>query len=56
MAGYDVQSFKYDRKRSRVKTEKRISEGLEIFESIEKEALKMGDYMACGIVKQFCHN
>ena len=27
MAGYDVQSFKYDRKRSRVKTEKRISEG-----------------------------
>ncbi len=40
MAGYDVQSFKYDRKRSRVKTEKKeYPKDIEICESIEKEAL-----------------
>jgi len=29
---------------------------IEMFESIEKEALKMGDYMAFGIMRQFCCN
>ena len=27
---------------------------IEMFDSIEKEALGMGDYMACGIAQQFC--
>ena len=43
-------------KEAGLRLKKEYPKDIEIFESIEKEALKMGDYMACGIVKQFCHN
>lgn len=33
---------------------KEYPKDIEMFESIEKEALEMGDYMACGIAQQFC--
>lgn len=35
---------------------KEYTKDIEMFESIEKEILEMGEYMACGIWKQFCHN
>ena len=43
-------------KEAGLRLKKEYPKDIEIFESIEKEALEMGDYMACGIVKQFCHN
>ncbi len=33
---------------------KEYPKDIEIFESIENEALEMGDYMASGIMRQFC--
>lgn len=35
---------------------KEYQKDIKIFESIEKEALEMGDYMAFGIIRQFCRN
>jgi len=35
---------------------KEYPKDIEMFGAIEKEALEMGDYMACGIAQQFCHN
>lgn len=31
-----------------------FEEDIKVFDKIEEEALKMADYMACGIIKQFC--
>ncbi|MGN0602187.1 MAG: acetylglutamate kinase, partial [Oscillospiraceae bacterium] len=36
--------------------QKEYPKDIEMFESIEKEALEMGDYMASGIMRQFCCN
>ena len=33
---------------------KEYPKDIEMFESIEREALEMGDYMAYGIIRQFC--
>ena len=35
---------------------KEYQKDIKIFESIEKEALEMGDFMAFGIIRQFCRN
>ena len=35
---------------------KEYPKDIEIFESIENEALEMGEYMAFGIIRQFCCN
>lgn len=56
MAGLMYSHLSMTEKEAGLRLKKEYPKDIEIFESIEKEALKMGDYMACGIVKQFCHN
>lgn len=43
-------------KEAALRLQKEYPRDIEMFESIEKEALEMGDYMAFGIFRQFCCN
>lgn len=41
-------------KEAGLRLKKEYPKDIEIFESIEREALEMGDCMAMGIIRQFC--
>ena len=43
-------------KEAALRIKKEYPEDIKMFESIEKEALEMGDYMAYGIIKKFFCN
>ena len=43
-------------KEAGLRFKKEYPKDIEMFDAIEKEALEMADYMASGILRQFCCN
>ena len=43
-------------KEAGLRLKKEYPKDIEMFDAIEKEALEMADYMASGILRQFCCN